>query len=108
MFSSYLSRFSRQEIEKLVEDCRDCTEVDRCFTQCMDVSCDYHSFLRLLRTPIEDLRGAVEKWLDQVTDTSLADMLDKPTQCPEQSYCINFCASDCALGWLLRAMGAHR
>lgn len=105
--SAYLDRLRSHETEKLVSDIRCCSEVDRCFTQCMDLSCEYHSFMLLLRTPCTDLRSEVGKWLASIGECDLAATLEKPSQCPEQSFCAKFCAADCELGKLLHSLGAQ-
>ena len=106
-FIHWIQNLADTEIDTLIADAQNCSELDRCFIYCLDVDCDYYNLLLLARTPTRDFRQAVVTWLNSFTEEELRDLLEKGVICGEQSFCMNYCASvDCRFRRLIRDLCA--
>ena len=97
---AYLESLGPEQLARTVEEARGCCELDRCFAQCEDATCDFHNFVLLFRTPCDNLRAEIAAWLVTRSEAEIQGMLDKPGLCPMQSFCMCFCAASCQLSRL--------
>lgn len=102
----YLSSLPESRLRQLAEESRECCELDRCFSQCEDAACDFHSLILLLRAPNSDYQGEITQWLLCRTDVELEEMMEKPSQCPQQAFCMSHCAAHCTLSQVFGKIGA--
>lgn len=92
-FTNWIENLTPSEIERLIQDSQNCAELDRCFRYCNDADCEYFALLLLFRTPTDDFRASVIKWINNIEEVQLRDLLEKGVVCGEQSFCISFCGS---------------
>ncbi len=96
-FISWIEDLSKEEVDKLIADARDCQELDRCFQYCIEVGCHYYSLLQMLRTEKENYRYHLIEWIKSTDEEILRSLLEIGVVCGEQSFCIKYCASSSCL-----------
>ena len=92
-FICWIEDLSKEEIEQLVVDARECHELDRCFQYCVEEDCHYYSLIFMLRTPGENYRYHLIEWVKTADENILRSLLETGVVCGEQSFCIKYCAS---------------